>query len=181
VDKGTRVKVFKGRNAVGTTGVIFWIGENKYGDGKRIGLEGDDGQTYWLPMENVQETSEVAEAENTGPEPKKGSKVRWGSGETEGFGTVFWLGAAKNGRGSRVGVNDAHGETHWLSAKQVTVIDDLPDTPAASSAPDMPEGPSWESAPDYGDDDGDNDDPGPSPVWNDNASEPVWDDEEPPF
>jgi hypothetical protein len=181
VDKGTRVKVYKGRNAVGTTGVIFWIGDNKFGDGKRIGLEGDDGQTYWLPMENVQETSEASTVEDSGPEPVKGSKVRWGSGETEGFGTVFWFGAAKNGRGNRVGVNDAHGETHWFSAKQVTVIDDLPDAPVAPSitaAPDMPEGPSWDHAPDYGDAE---DDEGPPPVWNDNAPEPVWDDEEPPF
>ena len=176
MDKGTRVKVFKGQKGVGTTGVIFWIGDNKYGEGKRIGLEGDDGETYWLPMENVQETSEVAEVGDAGPEPTKGSKVRWGSGDTEGFGTVFWFGAAKNGRGNRIGVNDAHGETHWFNAKQVTVIDELPEAPATAGSPDMPDGPSWEQAPNYGDED-----EGPPPVWNDNAAAPVWDEEEPPF
>jgi len=179
LDKGTRVKVFKGRKAVGTTGVIFWIGDNKYGDGKRIGLEGDDGETYWLPMENVQETTEAAADEPTGPEPTKGSKVRWGSGDTEGFGTVFWFGAAKNGRGNRVGVNDAHGETHWFNAKQVTVIDALPEPTAAPAAPDMPDlddGPNWDHVPDYGDED-----EGPPPVWNDAPAEPVWDEEDPPF
>jgi len=175
VDKGTRVKVFQGRKApIGTTGIIFWIGDNKYGEGKRIGLEGDNGETYWVPMDDVEATTEVNEVEASGPEPAKGSNVKWGREGEESFGTVFWFGAAKNGRGNRIGVNDQHGETHWFNAKQVTVVDELPavDEPEPAATPDapaMPDGPNWDHAPDYGD--GDEAPP----------AEPVWDDENPPF
>ncbi len=179
MDKGTRVKVVRGRKGVGKTGVIFWIGENKYGDGKRIGLEGDDGETYWIPMDDVEETSEVAATTHVGPEASKGSKVKWGPEGEESYGTVFWFGAAKNGRGNRIGVNDQHGETHWFNTKQVTVIDDLPEVaepePApAADMPDMPDGPSWDHAPDYGDEDQD----APVPA---SGVESTWDDDDPPF
>ena len=44
VDKGQRVKVIKGRKAVGVTGTVFWIGDNKWGEGKRIGDIGGGGR-----------------------------------------------------------------------------------------------------------------------------------------
>ena len=180
------MKVFQGKKApIGMTGLIFWIGDNKYGEGKRIGLQGDDGETYWIPMDDVQPSAEVQQTESSGPEPTKGANVKWGREGGEKFGTVFWLGPAKNGTGNRIGVNDQGGETHWLSARQVSVIDSLPahDEPPSSAsspvadAPDMPDGPTWDSAPDYGD----SEDDAPPPVWNDSAAEPVWDDDDPLF
>ena len=55
--KGQTVTVVKGRKvAKGTTGVVFWIGEDSYGKG-RIGFKGDDGETYWTATSNVEVTA----------------------------------------------------------------------------------------------------------------------------
>lgn len=118
IDKGSRVVVVKGRKAVGTMGTVFWIGDNKWGEGKRLGIEGDDGQTHWIAMSNVELTDQQP------PEiepPSKGDMVAWTVDEQELTGTVFWVGESKSGRGYRVGVKDDAEETHWLDARQVTV------------------------------------------------------------
>lgn len=57
ITKGQTVTVVKGRKvAKGTTGVVFWIGEDSYGKG-RIGFKGDDGETYWTAISNVEVTA----------------------------------------------------------------------------------------------------------------------------
>lgn len=55
--KGQTVTVIKGRKvAKGTTGIVFWVGEDSYGKG-RIGFKGDDGETYWTATSNVEVTA----------------------------------------------------------------------------------------------------------------------------
>lgn len=118
IEKGTRVVVVKGRKAVGTTGTVFWIGDNKFGEGKRAGIEGDDGETHWISVEYLEETDGAA------PEvepPQKGDGVAWMDGDQRLTGTVFWVGESKSGRGYRVGVKDEAGETIWLDARQIEV------------------------------------------------------------
>ena len=48
VRKGSRVVLPNG-----TTGRVFWLGQNKYGPGLRVGVQGDDGQTHWAGYEEV--------------------------------------------------------------------------------------------------------------------------------
>lgn len=55
--KGQTITVVKGRKvAKGTTGVVFWVGEDDWGKG-RIGFKGDDGETYWTATSNVEVTA----------------------------------------------------------------------------------------------------------------------------
>jgi hypothetical protein len=57
VTKGSVVEVVASghRNdaPVGIVGKVFWVGESKFGDGERVGLN-CSGQTYWAAVENVQ-------------------------------------------------------------------------------------------------------------------------------
>ena len=116
IGKGSRVLVVKGRKAKGVTGTVFWTGDNKFGEGKRLGIEGDDGQTHWVPEDYVEETDmQPPEVEP----PEKGETVTWTNGEDTLSGTVFWVGESKSGKGYRVGVKDAEDETHWLDARQI--------------------------------------------------------------
>jgi hypothetical protein len=134
MDKGTRVKIVKGRKAIGMTGTVFWIGDNKWGEGKRAGIEGDDGETYWISLENLEETNDSP------PEieaPEKGTRVIFTSEEGEEIeGEVFWSGESKSGRTVRLGVKDAEGETHWMDARKARPAD----APAAEdiAAEDVP-------------------------------------------
>ena len=48
IDKGTRVTIIGGRRGKGQSGSVFWTGKNKWGDGDRLGVRGDDGETYWV-------------------------------------------------------------------------------------------------------------------------------------
>lgn len=115
MDKGSRVRIVKGRKAVGVTGTVFWLGDNKFGEGKRAGIEGDDGETYWIATENLEESDDAP------PEvepPAKGERVRFELEGVEVEGEVFWVGEAKSGRGYRLGVRDAAGEAHWVDARR---------------------------------------------------------------
>ena len=57
MEKGQTVTVVKGRKVPkGTTGVVFWVGEDSYGKG-RIGFKGTDGETYWTATSNVEVTA----------------------------------------------------------------------------------------------------------------------------
>ena len=47
-NKGARVKIIRGRSGVGVSGEIFWKGDSRYSDGERLGIRGDDGETYWI-------------------------------------------------------------------------------------------------------------------------------------
>lgn len=116
--KGDRVRVVGGRKSKGATGTIFWVGENKYGEGQRFGLHGDDGETHWIPEEHCEPWSE-APPEPTGPEVQRGDRVRWTEGEQPLEGEVFWLGPNKFGPGTRCGVKDDDGETHWVDSRKL--------------------------------------------------------------
>lgn len=55
--KGQTVTVVKGRKvAKGTTGVVFWIGEDSWGKG-RIGFKDESGETFWTATSNVEVTA----------------------------------------------------------------------------------------------------------------------------
>ena len=145
--KGDRVKVVGGRKSMGVTGVIFWIGDNKYGEGQRFGVRGDDGETHWVPEEHCEATQEVMEVPE-GPALEKGDRVQWSEDDRSFEGSVFWLGPNKFGPGTRVGVKDDDGETHWFDSRRLTRLDEAiapsphPDGPA-------PEGPGFDG-PDEG-------------------------------
>ena len=114
-------------------GEVFWIGDDRYKQGgKRVGIHGDDGETYWVSMDYVEPTNEPAPVPE-GPDPSKGDRVLWKQGEDEGEGTVFWVGEGKTG-GSRVGVQCDDGETRWFDARRVTLLAEGGDPPAADDA-----------------------------------------------
>lgn len=122
MDKGSRVKVVKGRKVpIDTTGTIFWLGDNKFGEGKRAGIEGDDGETYWTSLDNLEAIQD--EAPEIEP-PKKGDMVRFilPEAEVEVEGPVIWVGEAKSGRGYRIGVRDHEGEVHWMDSRKATPV-----------------------------------------------------------
>lgn len=134
MDKGTRVKIVRGRQGKGVSGSIFWIGENKYGDGKRFGVRGDDGQTYWVTEEDVDaEDAAPPPPPPTGPAPEKGDRVRWTQGGASGLGEIFWVGKSKHGPGMRYGVKCDDEETRWLDQRFVEPTDES--APAPSPGP----------------------------------------------
>jgi hypothetical protein len=51
--KGSRVRVTSGKDE-GVEGRVFWFGDSKFGPGKRVGIKGDDGETYWLDADDVE-------------------------------------------------------------------------------------------------------------------------------
>ena len=57
--KGTRVVVTGGQDE-GVTGVVFWSGPSKYGDGTRLGIKTDEGVTHWV---NATDAQKVVESE----------------------------------------------------------------------------------------------------------------------
>jgi len=133
-DKGDHVKVIGGRNSKGVTGTIFWVGENKFSEGQRFGIRGDDGETHWVPEEHCEASKEVMEVPE-GPELDKGDRVQWTVGDGAAEGEVFWLGPNKFGSGTRVGVKDELGETQWFDSRRLSKVD-VPSTPSAH--PDGP-------------------------------------------
>jgi hypothetical protein len=72
---------------------------------------------------------------------KKGARVRVARGrKSQGVeGTVFWEGPNKFGEGTRLGIKDAGGETHWISAEHVELLDAAEGEEAAE--PSAPAGP----------------------------------------
>lgn len=58
-DKGDRVKITKGPSS-GTEGEIFWVGDSKFGPGKRYGLKDDDGESHWADGHQVEASSSKA-------------------------------------------------------------------------------------------------------------------------
>lgn len=147
-DKGDRAAIVAGRkNPVGTRGQIFWIGENKYGDGMRYGLRGDDGETYWCdeshlgPEEGAPPPPEPAQTEPQ-EELAKGSRVSIIKGPSAGVeGEVFWTGKSRYGNGMRYGLKDDEGETYWADSHQVELLAAPAPKPAepAGEAPPMPD------------------------------------------
>lgn len=124
MEKGTRVVVVGGRKAKGVTGTVFWTGPDRYSEGLRVGVRGDDGETHWLSAEHVEKLDAEADpGPAEAPEVDKGARVSWSAGGETLEGEVFWIGENKFGPGQRLGVRDAAGETHWLDAVRVQVID----------------------------------------------------------
>lgn len=170
LSKGARVKVVRGRKSEGVTGTIFWVGDNKYGEGKRYGLHGDDGATHWVASDQCEPWDRAPEPVEA-PDLSRGDTVAWEADGERVHGEVFWVGASKHGPGTRIGVKTPYDETLWFDARQVEKVDpsevrsaptadagppppsDLPDfAPADSSYGDGPpddEPPPWDDAPDY--------------------------------
>jgi hypothetical protein len=148
LDKGDRVKVIGGRKSKGVTGTIFWVGENNYGEGQRFGIRGDDGETHWVPEEHCEASDERMEVPE-GPELGKGDRVQWGDADALAEGVVFWLGPNKYGPGTRVGVKDDAGETHWYDSRQLTKLDSPP-TPTAHPDGPGPGGSAFDQPDAYG-------------------------------
>lgn len=116
MDKGTRVKIIDG-NGKGTTGTVFWTGPDRYNpQGLRLGISGDDGETYWASKDDVDVSDSQAPA---APTFDKGDRVRFRNRGQEGTGTVFWIGESRSGPGQRLGIRDDADpdEAVWLDAR----------------------------------------------------------------
>jgi len=61
LEKGQRVEIVKGPDK-GVLGEVFWVGDSKFGPGKRYGIKGDDEETYWAD-EQLVEPSDAAPPE----------------------------------------------------------------------------------------------------------------------
>jgi len=175
MDKNSRVTIVRGKKGNGVSGTIFWVGDNRYGPGKRFGVRGDDGETYWVAEDLVEETKAAAPPPKPeDPGVQKGATVTWTKGETVFMGRVFWYGKSKQGSGHRIGVEDDQGETHWLAANAVTPVEGEP-VPPDRSRPSAPSSEAYEAAAPEEDDDP-NPFAEPSPV----GEPPAWMDDEPP-
>lgn len=144
MDKGTRIKIVQGQSGVGIAGEIFWVGANKYGPGKRFGVRGDDGETYWVDAELVEPTSEAAPGPQDASELfQKGDRVAFKVGGREGEGEVFWIGESRRG-GQRLGVRPTDDdEAVWLDSRQATRLDETP----GGAEPDLGEPPPLDAWP----------------------------------
>ena len=137
MDKGARVTITKGK-AAGKAGTVFWKGPNKFGAGERLGVRGDDGETYWVQDTDVEATSAAAPPMDAGPRFEKGDRVSFEVGGRDGTGTVFWIGESRQGPGQRLGVR-VDGATEgddavWLDARQARPASGAP-TPSPSRPP----------------------------------------------
>ena len=135
MNKGTRVKIIRG-NGKDQVGTVFWTGKDRYNDGLRLGIRGDDGETYWASQRDC----EVSEEElPVGETFDKGDRVRFRNRGVEGYGTVFWTGQSRNGPGQRLGIRDDADpdEAVWLDARFAERLEEgegppPPDPPARS-------------------------------------------------
>lgn len=115
MDKGTRVKIVKG-NGKDQTGTVFWTGPDRYRSGLRLGISGDDGETYWVSEEDVEKTDSTPPP---APTFDKGDRVRFRNRGQEGTGTVFWIGDSRSGPGQRLGIRDDSNpdDAVWLDGR----------------------------------------------------------------
>ena len=118
MDKGQRIKITSGDDT-GKMGTVFWTGEDRYRGGLRLGVRGDDGETYWINESDVEKT----DAPEPPPPPsetfERDDRVRFRNRGEEGTGTVFWTGESRRG-GQRLGIRDDRdpdGEAIWLDAR----------------------------------------------------------------
>lgn len=136
VEKGTFVRVVRGRKVPrGTEGFVFWTDPNGR-FGPRCGFKTLSGETVWVATRNVEAAeaspeyiaareAERAEwiakkrAEEAAVEaeiesgaraaPERGSRVVFVEKGEEIVGKVFWVGVGRNGGGMRVGVKVSGG------------------------------------------------------------------------
>ena len=137
MDKGTRVKITAG-DGEGIAGTVFWTGKDRYRDGLRLGLRGDDGETYWVSELDVEASDAPLP---TGDTFDKGDRVRFRNRGEEGFGTVFWIGESRNGPGQRLGIRDDANpdDAVWLDARFAEPLAEGEGPPAPESAPTRPQ------------------------------------------
>lgn len=122
-DKGDRVEIVRGRQGVGAKGQVFWKGPNKYGPGDRLGVRGDDGQTWWVTSGDVVATASKPDL-SPGPSFDRGARVRFTRDGVQLHGEVFWTGQSRNGPGQRLGVRvDGEEEATWIDARLVQADD----------------------------------------------------------
>lgn len=135
-NKGDRVQIKPGNNGGGVCGEVFWKGAKKWGDGERLGVRGDDGETYWIDDEYVEATDKTSPPPDPGDTFNKGDRVKFKNRGREGRGTVFWIGESRNGPGQRLGIDDDDGEDAvWLDARFAKALSPDEDVPAAPGAP----------------------------------------------
>ena len=121
-DKGDRAAIVRGRKNP--------VGENKYGDGMRYGLRGDDGETYWCDETHLGPEEGAPPPPEGGSAPvalAKGARASITKGPSAGVeGEVFWVGDSRYGPGMRYGIKDDAGETHWADSHQVEELEAAP-------------------------------------------------------
>lgn len=141
MEKGDRVRITDGRQGKGQSGSVFWKGPNKYGGGERLGVRGDDGETYWVNSDDCEKDDGPAPEPEAGPTFSKGDRVAFRVRGREGTGSVFWIGESRNGPGQRLGINDDEGEDAvWVDAIQARPLEAHEDNgpPAHPSGPAAP-------------------------------------------
>lgn len=74
ISKGDRVLVTDSANH-GKTGQVFWEGPNKFGPGRRYGVRGDDGETYWVNEDGVRREAERFEPPAIEGAPLQGLRI----------------------------------------------------------------------------------------------------------
>jgi len=153
VKKGDRVKITDGKGS-GQHGEVFWTGPNKWGPGTRLGVRGDDGETYWVNDAGVEQSAAKAPAPEPGETFEKGDRVAFSQRGQQGEGTVFWTGHGRSG-GQRLGVRpDDDEEAVWLDARFARRAEpQAPAAPEPTLPPDEDEGGYAEYAPSLGPDD----------------------------
>ncbi|MEM9188370.1 MAG: hypothetical protein AAGF12_04310 [Myxococcota bacterium] len=173
-DKGDRAAIVGGKKGLGVRGTVFWKGENKWGEGLRYGLKGDDGETYWLDEKFLGDEAGAPPApEVTAPAAlDKGDRVEIVKGSDQGVaGTIFWVGDSKFGPGKRYGIKGEDDETYWADGTQVKALEGEPSDTGDGEATDEP-GYQGGAAPDE-------DAPFPGDI--DAPDEAPFEEEEPPF
>ena len=95
IGKGSSVRITAGRNE-GSAGVVFWEGPNKFGPGKRYGVRGADGETYWVSEGGLERRDEPPPADAL----KQPAETRTRQTETKG----------KNKHGKKKGNGEGKGE-----------------------------------------------------------------------
>ncbi|MCO4747611.1 MAG: hypothetical protein KC912_22640 [Proteobacteria bacterium] len=137
MEKGQRVNILKGRNGKGESGTIFWKGPNKWGEGERLGVRSDGGETFWVSDQDVEVASGSAPPQEAGPTFSKGDRVSFKDRGREGTGMVFWIGQSRHGPGQRLGVRDdapeGSDDAVWIEATQARALEG--EAPAPRSAP----------------------------------------------
>jgi hypothetical protein len=117
-NKGDRVQIEPGNKGEGVCGEVFWKGTKKWGEGERLGVRGDDGETYWIDDDCVSASNQSAPVQEPGDTFSKGDRVSFKSRGRQGRGSVFWIGDSRNGPGQRLGINDDDGEDAvWIDAR----------------------------------------------------------------
>ncbi len=138
VKKGDRVKILEGKGC-DQHGEVFWTGPNKWGAGLRLGVRGDDGETYWVGEADTEPSTERPPAPEPAESFEKGDRVAFTQRGQQGEGTVFWTGQGRTG-GQRLGVRpDDSEDAVWLDARFASRA--APPAPAAPAAPAAPREP----------------------------------------